>query len=73
MQYIKKAMQFNEWFESLKAFLAADQDKLTEKVSVKLGEIVQFVEQYSSIEKVDIEFLSKEKAEGRDKKKNLLK
>ena len=53
--------------------MAADQDKLTEKVSLKLGEIIQFVEQYSSIEQVDIEFVDNEKAASRDKKRNILK
>ena len=73
MQYVKKAMHFHEWLESLKAFLAADQDKLSEKVGHKLGEIVQFVEQYSSIEKLEIEFIDKETAAARDTKLSVLK
>lgn len=73
MQYIKKAMQFHEWLTNLKAFLEEDQEKLTEKYSTKLGEMVQFVEQYSSIEKVNIDFVDKEKAASRDKKMNVLK
>lgn len=40
MQYIKKAMQFHEWLTNLKAFLDEDQEKLTEKYSTKLGEMV---------------------------------
>ena len=35
--------------------------------------MVQFVEQYSSIEKVNIDFVDKEKAASRDKKMNVLK
>ena len=44
---IKKAMHFFEWFSHLKEFLEKESDNLTEKFSSKLGEIVQFVEQYS--------------------------
>jgi Asp-tRNA(Asn)/Glu-tRNA(Gln) amidotransferase C subunit len=55
--YIKKAMIFYEWFENLKEFIERDEDKLTEQVSFKLSEIVQFVEQYGQIEKEEIEFV----------------
>jgi len=35
--------------------------------------MVQFIEQYSSLEKLCIEFVDKEKAASRDKKMNVLK
>lgn len=72
-QYIKKAMQFYDWFETLKAFLESDQDNLTEHVSYKLNEVVEFVEQYSSIERVEIPFIAKGVALANDKKRLLLK
>lgn len=72
-QYIKKAMHFYDWFEGLKAFLESDQDNLTEHVSYKLNEIVEFVEQYSSIERVEIPFIAKSAALANDKKRLLLK
>ena len=66
-------MQFHEWLTNLKTFLEQDQEKLTEKYHTKLGEMVQFIEQYSSLEKLCIEFVDKEKAASRDKKMNVLK
>ena len=44
MQHIKKAMQFHEWLTNLKMFLEQDQEKLTEKYSTKLSEMIQFIE-----------------------------
>ena len=72
---IKKAMHFHEWFRSLKTFLADEMknESLTEKVSIKLSEMIQFFQQYSRFEKVQIEFVTKEIAMTRDRKKNLLR
>ena len=50
-------MLFFDWFENLKDFLEKDEEKLTEQVSFKLNEIIQFVEQYSIMEKEDIKFV----------------
>ena len=48
-------------------------DNLEEKMSMKLGEILQFVEQFSTSEQEKIEFVDKEVADARDRKKNLLR
>lgn len=66
-------MHFSEWFNNLKEFLDKESDNLTEKFSNKLGEIVQFVEQYSTLEREKIEFIDKPIADTRNKKKNLLR
>jgi Asp-tRNA(Asn)/Glu-tRNA(Gln) amidotransferase C subunit len=67
-----KAIKFYEWIENLKAFMKKDQKKLTEQMNFKLGEILQFVEQYSSIETKKIEFVEKEVAVENDAKRLLL-
>ena len=68
-----KASKFYEWLENLKAFIKRDQKKLTEQVSFKLNEILQFVDQYSAIETQKIETVEKEEAIANDVKKQLLK
>lgn len=73
LQSIKKAMHFSEWFRNLKEFLSKESDNLTEKFSNKLNEIIQFVEQYSTLERQKIEFIEKPIADTRDRKKNLLR
>ena len=62
-----------DWLENLKEFIEKDQEKLTEQVSFKLNEIVQFVDQYSILEKEIIPFIDKETAHANDKKRQLLK
>ena len=66
-------MQFHEWFSSLKEFMSVNQDKLTEQITFKLNEVIQFADQYSIIEKVEIKFIPKEIAAVNDKKQYLLK
>ena len=68
-----KASKFYEWLENLKAFIKRDQKKLTEQVSFKLNEILQFVDQYSAIETQKIETVEKEEAIANDVKQQLLK
>ena len=72
-QYIKKAMQFHDWFDGLKSFVEKDQDKLTEQVNFKLNEIIEFFEQFSSIETVEVPFVEEKVALANDKKMNLLR
>ena len=67
-----KAIKFYEWIENLKAFMKKDQKKLTEQMNFRLGEILQFVVQYSSIETKKIEFVEKEVAVENDAKRLLL-
>ena len=55
-------MHFHEWYRSLKEFLLNEEESLTAKVSNKLSEIVQFFGQFSSFEKIQIDFVSKEMA-----------
>ena len=52
-------MQFHEWFSSLKEFMSKNQDKLTEQITFKLNEVIQFADQYALIEKVEIKFIPK--------------
>ena len=44
LSYIKRAMHFSDWFNNLKLFLSNEKDNLTEKISLKLSEIIQFFE-----------------------------
>ena len=50
-----------------------EKDKLESKIGSKLGEILQFVEQFSTTEREKIEFVDREVADARDRKKNLLR
>ena len=72
LSLIKKAKQFYNWYNCLKE-LMTQKDNLEEKMSIKLGEILQFVEQFSTSEQEKIEFVDKEVADARDRKKNLLR
>jgi hypothetical protein len=66
-------MHFFEWFTNLKSFLNANKKNLTDQVSFKLNEIIEFVEQYTSIEKIEIPMIPKEIAMESDKKRQILK
>ena len=56
-QYLKKAMAFYEWFHGLKCFIEKDKDRLTAQVSFKINEIIQFVEQFNSIQQIEVPFI----------------
>lgn len=60
LSYIKKGMHSHEWVSGLKEFMERNKSKLTEKMCMKLSEIIQFVDQYSFIEKIEIPFVGKE-------------
>ena len=72
-QYLKKSLVFYDWFDNLKTFVEKDQDKLTEQASFKLREYIEFVEQFSQIEIVEIPFVDKEVAIKNSKKNAILK
>jgi hypothetical protein len=48
--------------------MSKNQDKLTEQITFKLNEVIQFADQYALIEKVEIKFIPKEIAVVNDKK-----
>mmetsp|Transcript_3679 Transcript_3679/g.5535 ORF Transcript_3679/g.5535 Transcript_3679/m.5535 type:complete len:159 (+) Transcript_3679:1224-1700(+) len=52
LSFIKKAMVFHEWYSALQEFLDQERPKLTEQVAFSLNEIIEFAEQYTSIEVV---------------------
>ena len=65
-------MHFFEWFNSLKKFLEKNQNLLTEQVNFKLSEIVQFADQFSSIESNTIPFVPQKEAQSNCNKTKIL-
>ena len=69
---MKKAICFYEWFTGLKEFLENERNKLTEQVSFKLKEIIEFTEQYSCLESLEIPFVPQAEAQQKQRKNSLV-
>lgn len=59
-------MHFQTWFVNLKQFLDKEKQSLTEKMTIKLNEIVQFITQYCQFERKKIEFIDRDEAYAKD-------